>query len=128
MLSNSTLFKLARYFRKIKILTVILLTIKVDDEHKRQLKKCHTTIYTFDLPDQCQDKLCEILEYKSKDAKKELQVQAAARGEELKADILYFSSRVAKARLSAQVHRRYDFCMTCNDIGGEGGEAEKVRE
>eukprot|EP00392_Amoebophrya_sp_AT5.2_P008932 g8960.t1 len=84
-----------------------------NDDYARYISKAKVCTYTFDLADSCQDGLINLLEFKSGDSKKELQRQAALRLEETRADILLFSSRVAKGRLNAAVHRRYDFCLTC---------------
>ncbi|CAD7973846.1 unnamed protein product [Amoebophrya sp. A120] len=84
-----------------------------NDDYLRYIRKAQTCIYTFDLADQCQDHMITLLEFKSADSKKELQKQAVLRLEETRADVLLFSSRVAKGRLNAAVHRRYDFCLTC---------------
>jgi len=92
------------------------------DEYKHALAKCQIVTFTFDFADPCLDNLVNVLEFKSADTKKDLQRQAALRGEELRSDILLFSSRVAKGRLSAAVHRKYDFCLTCADQEVPAGE------
>jgi hypothetical protein len=94
-----------------------------EDEKKAFLQsKTKSLIFTFDAADQSMDKLIEAMNFKNEDNKKDLLAQADLRAEEIRGDILLFSSRVAKARLGAQVHRKYDFCLT----GSESEGSEKI--
>lgn len=93
-----------------------------NDDYKRYVTKAIAQVFTFDLADQCVDELVDSMNFKSPEQKTDLKAQAKLRGQEIQSDILLFSSQVAKARLNAAVHRRYDFCLTSVDEEGQGCE------
>ena len=82
--------------------------------------------FTFDLADESMDKLVGVLDFKDADARNDLEEARKVRHADVQEEIKSYSSTIAKERLTAQVHRKYDFCLTCSDFAGEkaGGGAK----